>query len=55
MSAADRQDEVIRLLSDPSVYGPGVEKVERVETHVSEVFLGGERAVEARSGAGDRR
>jgi aminoglycoside phosphotransferase family enzyme/predicted kinase len=45
MSAADRQDEIIRLLSDPSTYGPGVEKVERVETHISEVFLAGERAL----------
>jgi len=41
--AKDPQDEVIRLLSDPKVHG--VEAVERVETHVSEVFLAGDRAL----------
>ena len=30
------EDEIIRLLSDPAVFGP----VDRVETHVSLVFLG---------------
>lgn len=30
------EDEIIRLLSDPAVFGP----VDRIETHVSLVFLG---------------
>ena len=30
------EDEIIRLLSDPAVFGP----VDRVETHVSLVFWG---------------
>ena len=33
------EDEIIRLLSDPAVFGP----VDRVETHVSLVFLGPRR------------
>ncbi len=45
ISTADphSQDEVIRLLSDASTYGAG--PVERIETHVSEVFLVGDRAL----------
>ena len=42
---ADSQEEVIRFLSDPAVFGPGVERVDRVETHVSQVFMGGERVL----------
>ncbi|MCH8237271.1 MAG: AAA family ATPase, partial [Proteobacteria bacterium] len=38
------QDEIIRLLSDPATFGPeggpGAGTVDRVETHVSLVFLG---------------
>jgi hypothetical protein len=45
MSDADDQDGIIRLLSDPGQYGPGVDRVERIETHVSEVFLAGDRAL----------
>ncbi|HZU87809.1 MAG TPA: AAA family ATPase, partial [Stellaceae bacterium] len=40
----DDQREVIRFLSRPSSYGPGVERVDIVETHASLVFLAGERA-----------
>ncbi len=43
--AANSQEEVIRFLSDPAVFGSGVERVETVETHVSRVFLGGERVL----------
>ncbi len=41
---ADDQRETIAFLSRPSSYGPGVERVEIVETHVSLVFLAGDRA-----------
>ncbi len=47
------QDEVIDFLSDPATFGPGSEDgpggepgpVDRVETHVSLVFLGAERVL----------
>ncbi len=39
-SQPDIQDEIIRLLSDPAVFGPGADTVDRIETHVSLVFLG---------------
>ncbi len=38
------QDEVIAFLSRPRAYGGGVSAVERRETHVSVVFLAGDRA-----------
>jgi aminoglycoside phosphotransferase family enzyme/predicted kinase len=38
------QRAVVAFLSDPAAYGIGVERVEIVETHVSLVFLAGERA-----------
>jgi uncharacterized protein len=41
---ADDQRETIAFLSRPSSYGAGVERVEIVETHVSLVFLAGDRA-----------
>ena len=41
---ADDQRAVIAFLRDPSSYGPGVERVDIVETHISIVFLAGERA-----------
>ena len=34
------QEEIIRLLSDPATFGPEGGTVDRVETHVSLVFLG---------------
>ena len=40
----DDQRETIAFLSRAASYGPGVERVETVETHVSVVFLAGERA-----------
>ena len=40
----DDQHETIAFLSDPSSYGAGVDRVEIVETHVSMVFLAGDRA-----------
>lgn len=39
------QSEVIAFLSRPESYGRGDAAVERIETHVSEVFLAGGRAV----------
>jgi uncharacterized protein len=41
---ADDQREVIAFLARPSSYGPGIKRVERIETHVSLVFLAGDRA-----------
>jgi len=45
VQSKESQDEVIRLLSDPKVFDGGAGEVERIETHVSEVFLAGERAL----------
>lgn len=44
MSDADPQGEVFRLLSLPETYGPGIAAVERIDTHISAVFLAGDRA-----------
>jgi len=41
---ADDQREVIAFLGRPASYGPGIERVERIETHVSLVFLAGDWA-----------
>ncbi|HJU18736.1 MAG TPA: AAA family ATPase [Stellaceae bacterium] len=38
------QSEAIAFLGAPSSYGPGVNRVDVVETHVSLIFLAGERA-----------
>ena len=43
-ATADDQRATIAFLSDPSSYGPDVNNVERHETHISIVFLAGERA-----------
>ena len=41
---ADDQRDVISFLRDPASYGPDVRDIERHETHISLVFLAGERA-----------
>lgn len=38
------QDAVLRLLGDPETYAPGVDRVERIDTHGAIVFLAGDRA-----------
>ncbi len=38
------QSEVIAFLAEPTIYGPGIERVERVATHGALVFLAGTRA-----------
>jgi aminoglycoside phosphotransferase family enzyme len=38
------QQAVIAFLGDPSSYGPAIERVEIIETHISLVFLAGDRA-----------
>ena len=38
------QSVIIAFLSDPRSYGPGIEAVERHETHGAVVFLAGDRA-----------
>ena len=45
MHPKESQDGVIRLLSDPKIFGVGAGPVERIQTHVSEVFLAGERVL----------
>src|SRR5580700_6268119 len=42
--AADNQQDVIDFLSRPSSYTAAVERVDIIQTHVSLVFLAGERA-----------
>ena len=44
MAMADDQRDVIDFLSRPSFYGAAVERVDIIETHVSLVFLAGDRA-----------
>ncbi len=44
MSVSD-QSAVIAFLADPASWAPGVEKVERIDTHGAVVFLGGARAL----------
>ena len=44
IAMADDQRDVIDFLSRPSSYGAAVERVEIIETHVSLVFLAGNRA-----------
>lgn len=44
MRVAD-QSEIIAFLSRPEAYGGDVARVERIETHISVVFLAGERAL----------
>jgi aminoglycoside phosphotransferase family enzyme/predicted kinase len=38
------QQAVIAFLGDPSSYGPAIERVDIIETHISLVFLAGDRA-----------
>src|SRR5262244_61930 len=40
----DDQQDVIAFLKNPSSYGGGVARVEVIETHVSLVFIAGDRA-----------
>jgi hypothetical protein len=40
-ATADDQDATIAFLGRPSSYGSGVDRVERIETHVSLIFLAG--------------
>src|SRR6266700_7092322 len=43
-SASRDQQDAIAFLSDPVTYGLGVDRVEIIETHISLVFLAGDRA-----------
>jgi uncharacterized protein len=40
---SEDQRDVVAFLKDPSSYGPGVDRVEVIETHASLVFIAGER------------
>ena len=40
---SENQRDVVTFLRDPSSYGPGVGRVEVIETHASLVFIAGER------------
>ncbi len=39
----DQQSDVFALLSTPAAYGPGVRRVRRIDTHISAVFIAGNR------------
>jgi uncharacterized protein len=41
--ALDEQREVIAFLSAPQAYGQGIESLERIDTHISVVWLAGDR------------
>ena len=41
------QQAAIDFLSEPSSYGPAIERVDIIETHVSLIFLAGDRVNEA--------
>jgi aminoglycoside phosphotransferase family enzyme len=41
---SDEQRDAIAFLNDPSSYGCGADEIERHETHISLVFLAGDRA-----------
>jgi len=38
------QDEIVAFLGDPRSYGAGIDRVDRHDTHISHVFLAGDRA-----------
>ena len=40
----DPQAAVVAFLSDPASYGPGLARIDIIETHISRVFLAGDRA-----------
>ncbi|MGC2855744.1 AAA family ATPase [Novispirillum sp. DQ9] len=46
----DPQDAVLAFLADPATHGPGVTAVERVDTHISAVFLpeGSDRVIKVK-------
>ena len=41
---AESQEDIVEFLSRPDSYGPDIRDVERIDTHISVVFLAGERA-----------
>jgi aminoglycoside phosphotransferase family enzyme/predicted kinase len=41
---ADPQQDIVEFLSRPGTYGPGTRTVERIDTHISVIFLAGDRA-----------
>jgi uncharacterized protein len=44
LTMKDEQQAAIAFLSEPSSYGPAIERVDVIETHASLVFLAGDRA-----------
>ncbi len=40
----EQQSDVFALLSNPATYGPGIRHVRRIDTHISAVFIAGDRA-----------
>lgn len=43
-STEDTQAAIVAFLSDAAAYGPGIEQVGRITTHISRIFLAGDRA-----------
>lgn len=44
MEETDPQAAVVAFLSDPASFGPDVARIDIIETHISLVFLAGNRA-----------
>jgi uncharacterized protein len=42
--AGNGQEDVIAFLSNPASYGPGIDRVDVFDTHISKIFLAGDRA-----------
>jgi hypothetical protein len=41
--AGNGQDDVIAFLRNPASYGPGIDRVDVIDTHISKIFLAGDR------------
>lgn len=44
MTSEQQQGDILALLSSPATYGGGVDKVDRIDTHISSIFIAGDRA-----------
>src|ERR1051326_5970912 len=41
--AGHDQDDVIAFLRNPASYGPGIDRVDVIDTHISKIFIAGDR------------
>src|SRR5260370_14610239 len=49
---SEDQRDVVAFLRDPSSYGPGVDRVEVIETHASLIFIAAERVFNLKRAGG---